>query len=67
MHVYDAWVHLILYSFYGSKGEKPRVEDFSSRIRRFVYDSKANVGIVILLFYIDQTCRSRNREYNILL
>lgn len=33
-------------SFYGSKGEKVRSIDLTSRVRRFVYDSKNTVAIV---------------------
>ena len=40
-------IYLIILRFYGSKGKKVRPEDLSSRVRRFVYDSKTNVAIVI--------------------
>ena len=43
-------------SFYGSKGEKVRSIDLSSRVRRFVYDSKTTVAIVneIILFRLNR-------------
>ena len=34
--------------FVGSKGPKPRSNELSSRIRRFVYDSKIPVAVVSL-------------------
>lgn len=55
INIFNVRVIIKIRRFYGSKGEKVRSIDLSSRIRRFVYDSKTTIAVVInLLSNIDQ-------------